>query len=177
MSDTPRTDAAEWMDECGVRCTNADFARQLETDLIATTHGAKILAVERQQLTADLATMRAELDKAYLSINSWTETAAEYARGLSFYRDLIIKIGDPFWVAAKTSDDGSIQEDVLALRVPELVESMRAERDAARTDSEIVEYLESYWPQYVAIARRNISPSSFFAVDPSPSSTVSQGQG
>ena len=60
----------------------------------------------------------------------WEETARQYAKNEEFYRNLVIEIGTPFGVAARTSDDGSIQEDVLALKVPELVISLREERDS-----------------------------------------------
>lgn len=63
----------------------------------------------------------------------WMEDAARHLRNECFYRDLIVKIGEPFGVAAYTSDDGSVQQDVLALRVPELVDKLRAQlssRDA-----------------------------------------------
>jgi hypothetical protein len=38
-----------------------------------------------------------------------------------FYRALIRMAGEPFGIEAKTSDDGSVQEDVLVMKVPELV--------------------------------------------------------
>ena len=67
------------------------------------------------------------------SADAWEDTAAQAYRDADFYRGIVIRIGEPFGVAAKTSDDGSIQENVLALRVPELVEGMRAELQAAKT--------------------------------------------
>lgn len=51
----------------------------------------------------------------------WMEEASIYNRNAGFYRSIIEEIGKMFGDAAKTSDDGSLQEDVLALRVPELV--------------------------------------------------------
>ena len=57
----------------------------------------------------------------------WEETARQYAINEEFYRNLVIEIGEPFGIEAKTSDDGSIQEDVLAIKVPELVDSLRQE--------------------------------------------------
>ena len=52
---------------------------------------------------------------------SWIETAAEFDSNSNFYHGIVIQIGEMFGEAAKTSDDGSVQQDVLALKVPELV--------------------------------------------------------
>lgn len=60
---------------------------------------------------------------------AWEESAAQFHRNECFYRDLIHQIGKPFGVAAMTSDDGSVQQDILALKVPELVAALQAERD------------------------------------------------
>ncbi len=73
-----------------------------------------------------------EVERLKSSIESWQETAEQHCRNEMFYRSIVIQIGEPFGVAAKTSDDGSIQEDVLALRVPELVESLRSRLATAR---------------------------------------------
>ena len=58
---------------------------------------------------------------------SWREAAAHYARNADFYRGIVIQIGELFGEGARTSDDGSVQDDVLALKVPELVEALVAE--------------------------------------------------
>ncbi len=68
-------------------------------------------------------------------IAAWMDSAAQFSRNEAFYHGIVTQIGEMFGEAAKTSDDGSIQEDVLALKVPELVaglisanvESTRAE--------------------------------------------------
>lgn len=52
---------------------------------------------------------------------AWMEDAARYARNADFYRSIVVEIGEMFGDAAKTSDDGSLQDDVLALKVPGLV--------------------------------------------------------
>lgn len=58
-------------------------------------------------------------------VKAWTETARQHAKNESFYRDIINKIGAHFGDAAKRSDDGSLQEDVLALKVEPLVAQLR----------------------------------------------------
>jgi hypothetical protein len=59
-------------------------------------------------------------------IAAWMRTAAQADRNTDFYRDLIVQIGKTFGDAAKTADDGTIMDDVLALRVPELVEALQS---------------------------------------------------
>jgi len=65
-------------------------------------------------------------------IAAWMDTAAQAARGQEFYRELVVKIGEKFGIAAKTSDDGSVQDHVLALKVPELVDKAMGERAKLR---------------------------------------------
>lgn len=53
--------------------------------------------------------------------SGWEEIANQHYRNEEFYRGLVHQIGNMFGIAARTSDDGSIQDSVIALRVPELV--------------------------------------------------------
>lgn len=57
---------------------------------------------------------------------AWMDSAAQFHRNEIFYHGIITEIGEMFGVAAKTSDDGSVQENVLALKVPELVRAKLA---------------------------------------------------
>jgi hypothetical protein len=54
----------------------------------------------------------------------WLDTAAMFHRNQEFYQGIVRDIGNVFGVAARTADDGSVQDDVLALRVPELVKAL-----------------------------------------------------
>jgi hypothetical protein len=51
----------------------------------------------------------------------WMETAALESRNKDYYRGLVVEIGGLFGILARTSDDGSVQADVLCAKVPELV--------------------------------------------------------
>lgn len=53
--------------------------------------------------------------------NAWYDTAAQMSRNADYYRGLVVKIGKMFGKEAYISDDGSIQDDVLCAKVPELV--------------------------------------------------------
>ena len=57
---------------------------------------------------------------------AWLDTAAQNQRNADFYRGLVVEVGEMFGEAAKTSDDGSRQDSVLALKVPELVRELLA---------------------------------------------------
>ena len=69
--------------------------------------------------------LSAENERLTNECSNWEETAREFAASTDFYRDLLRRTGELFGIEAKTSDDGSVQEDVLALKVPELVERLQ----------------------------------------------------
>lgn len=71
--------------------------------------------------------LRAQLAESKRERDNWIETAVQMDRGRTFYQGLVRQIGERFGVAARTSDDGSVQDDVLALRVPELVDAALAQ--------------------------------------------------
>lgn len=55
---------------------------------------------------------------------AWYDTSLQYARDMEFYRGLVTEIGEMFGDEAKTADDGSLQDSVLALKVPRLVRAL-----------------------------------------------------
>jgi hypothetical protein len=56
--------------------------------------------------------------------DAWMETARQHCRNEVYYRDLLVRIGEMFGDAGKTSDDGSVQQDVICAKVPELVRAL-----------------------------------------------------
>ncbi len=61
--------------------------------------------------------------EAQINITSnWESTAAQHLRNEEYYRSLVVQIGEMFGIMSKISDDGSVQDSVLALKVPELVQ-------------------------------------------------------
>jgi hypothetical protein len=54
-------------------------------------------------------------------IAGWMGIAAQFSRNEDFYLGVVHQIGDMFGLRAKVADDGSICQDVLTLKVPELV--------------------------------------------------------
>lgn len=61
------------------------------------------------------------LEQAIRERNNWCDTAAQHLRNEEYYRGLVIKIGKMLGPEAYTSDDGSVQQDVLCAKVPDLV--------------------------------------------------------
>lgn len=57
-------------------------------------------------------------------VSGWIESARHFSAGQDFYQGIVRRCGVALGPAAYTSDDGSVQDDVLALRVPELVEEL-----------------------------------------------------
>jgi predicted butyrate kinase (DUF1464 family) len=96
---------------------------------------------EARQLAAqcwcDVETEKIEMDTALAEavakrIAAWMSSAAEFSNNAEFYRGIVHKIGDHFGAAARTSDDGSVQDHVLALKVPELVDQAIRSRSNLR---------------------------------------------
>jgi hypothetical protein len=55
-------------------------------------------------------------------LKAWYETAMQHCRNEEYYRGLVQQIGELFGAVAYVSDDGSVQQDVLCAKVPELVQ-------------------------------------------------------
>lgn len=84
---------------------------------------------------AELEDARAQAAAAKRDADAWNETAKRYAINEQFWRELVTKIAEPFGDRAKTADDGTVMQDVVALRVPELVAELAAEVVIWRDDS------------------------------------------
>lgn len=54
----------------------------------------------------------------------WIEFAAQNQRNTEYYRGLLIKCGNIIGDEAYISDDGSVQDEVLCAKIPELVEKL-----------------------------------------------------
>jgi hypothetical protein len=59
-------------------------------------------------------------------IAAWMDTSAEYARNVDFWRGLVMQCADHLGPDVFVSDDGSVQDEPLALKVPELVAKLAA---------------------------------------------------
>jgi hypothetical protein len=75
------------------------------------------------------------VERAERERDAWMETARQHHGNEQFYHGLVTQIGETFGVEAKTSDDGSIQQDVLALKVPELVANLQSRLAAVEKET------------------------------------------
>jgi len=101
--------------------------------------------------------LRDEREALAAEAENWREAAAQYARNEDFYRGIVRQIGEMFGEAARTSDDGSVQEDVLALKVPELVEALLAHVERCR---DVFSGLSEYWNGCEGMAAENAAQNA-----------------
>lgn len=134
-------------------CNSALGERTRKAEAVAMNQQAQILELTRQRDGAlktigryqspieiareifNPAEWRDTIERANLmqQRDNWEKSAADFCRNMEFYRDIVHQVGNTFGIAAKISDDGSVQDDVLALRVPELVIDLHRRLAAART--------------------------------------------
>ncbi len=57
-------------------------------------------------------------------LDNWMDTAAQEARNAEFYRDLIDQCAQVLGPEAFTADDGTVMQDPVRLKVPELVQKL-----------------------------------------------------
>ena len=60
-------------------------------------------------------------------LRNWLDFAGQQQRNATYYRGIVQEIGEPFGIESRTSDDGSVQDEVLILKVPELVSTLRTQ--------------------------------------------------
>ena len=54
-------------------------------------------------------------------IASWMAAAAQSQRNVDYYRGLLERCGKAIGVRARTADDGTIMDDVLCAKIPEII--------------------------------------------------------
>ena len=68
--------------------------------------------------------------------DGFEQLACSYANNADYYRRLVVQIGETLGPSAYVADDGSVTADVLCAKVPEIVVSLKRERDEARRQLE-----------------------------------------
>jgi hypothetical protein len=77
--------------------------------------------VRAVNVALELQEMTVQRDDALLARTAWKETAAQHCRNEDYYRGLLDEIGNILGPEAFVSEDGSVQEDVVRAKLPELV--------------------------------------------------------
>lgn len=78
--------------------------------------------VYREAAEAAIDATREEVLRAERERDGWIETATQFHRGLEYYQGIVRAVGALFGPEAYTSDDGSVQDEVLAEKVFELAQ-------------------------------------------------------
>lgn len=81
------------------------------------------------QCWCDDETRRTEMDVVLAEavarrIAAWMDTAAQYARNEEYYRGLLDECAKHLGAAAYTADDGTVMDEPLRLKIPELVAAL-----------------------------------------------------
>ena len=82
------------------------------------------LCKEAAELIQEDERLRHELARANSKAQKWRVEAEQTADNRDYYRSIVLEIGEFFGAAARTSDDGSIQQNVLCAKVPSLVRDL-----------------------------------------------------
>ena len=74
------------------------------------------------------------LEEAKRDSSGWQWAAAEYCKGMEYYRGLVEQIGQTIGESAYIQDDGGKVDSVLCAKVPELVVKLKQEIKEAREE-------------------------------------------
>lgn len=80
-------------------------------------------------LTTDKDELNEHISRLVSQRDNWKDTAAQHLRNEQYYRNLLIQCGEAIGKEAYTADDGSVSEDVLVAKVPELVKGLVDKRE------------------------------------------------
>lgn len=68
-------------------------------------------------------------------IAAWMDTAAQMARNADYYRDLLDECAKLLGVAAYTSNDGTVQDEPLRLKIPEVMAALQKQLAAFKAQT------------------------------------------
>lgn len=122
-------DAMQARDRLAERAVTMQLMRDTIEGWATGQPGKMPTAVEDGWSTA-LSAAVARLAASEKAREAWTETARMHAKNEAYYRDLIVRTlsGTP---AAFVSDDGSVQQNVICAKLPELYEASEKAREEA----------------------------------------------
>lgn len=101
-------------------------------DVTALRNTLQATEAAYEHVTAELAQVRDDWNKDHMEMkrsrDSWEESARQFARDVDFYRGLLRQCGQLLGKDCYTSEDGTVQEDVLAIKVPEVLHKLLRDR-------------------------------------------------
>jgi hypothetical protein len=91
-------------------------------------------ALDVDELAAGVRSLCERLVKAERERDAWKDSAARFSRSVDYYRDLLGAAAKQLGRDVFVSDDGSVQDEPLRAKVPEMVEALAKERDSLRAE-------------------------------------------
>jgi hypothetical protein len=64
------------------------------------------------------------LEEAIRQRDAWVASAMQFHKNETYYRGLVVSIGEKLGPDAYVSDDGSVQQDILCAKIPEMIERL-----------------------------------------------------
>ena len=96
--------------------SNRDLEAKRQAEAEVTKHAGDAREAYRQRDR-----IFEELKQVECLAANWQDTAEQEMRNTQYYRGLVVQIGLMLGIAARTADDGTVSEDILCAKVPELV--------------------------------------------------------
>lgn len=118
------------------RAVDLPFAAMLDFAATLVEERATCRCPDQSYADKEIARLSQEIDRLTQEKRShdeagegcaWYDFAKQLSNDVEFWRGLVLRCGEVFGVEARTADDGSVADSVLALKVPELVERQSQE--------------------------------------------------
>ena len=138
----------ELADQRAVAIDNKDWFDALQTDLAAALGMPEGTPVS--DLLARVKALRSQVADLTRERDGWERSAGEFCRNQTFYRDLLDKTASHLGPDVFVSDDGSVQDEPLRLKIPEMVADLTRRVEEAD---------ERYRPVVDALERISILPT------------------
>src|SRR4051812_42418119 len=95
--------------------------------------------------------------------DAWEESAAQFCRGAEYYRGLLDRIGRAIGPEAYVADDGSVSDDVLRAKVPEIIEKrLAASPDLLAACQAQHEAIDRLFAKLIVLTRDHTPDDVFF---------------
>ncbi|MCB0256815.1 MAG: hypothetical protein KDI55_24105 [Anaerolineae bacterium] len=114
-----------------------------------------------------IAELERQLAESRASVAAWTQTAREYANNADFYREILEQIAGSLGPAVFVSDDGSVQDSPLMLKIPEAITALQTridELEAAQRWIPVSERLPDF-DQYVEVFSNGVVQDHKWFID------------
>lgn len=103
-------------------------SKKIARELFDACNAFKEDSKQWQRIAVAIQAAEEEIERLTRERQGWVDTAAELARNMEYYRGLMDRIGRAIGREAYTADDGSVSQDVLRAKVPEIIERVLSER-------------------------------------------------